>query len=110
MTSNPAGESIIPVDDCPAEEAAIYAAVANTYETVASMTILPAGFLCGHPFYAGTCPLSSDFPIAAYVTFIGTAKVAALTLTPQIGATVPHLSFFATVVAFEVPPTGWTGP
>jgi hypothetical protein len=74
------------------------------------MTILPTGFLCGQPFYAGTCPVSPHFPIAAYVTFIGTARVAALTLTPQIGLTLPRLSFFATVLAFQVPPNGWTGP
>ena len=107
-TSNPAHESI-PVDDCPAEEAAIYAAVAYIDHTVASMTILPGGFGC--PPFMEMCPSVVIEQPAAYVTFTGTAQVAAVTLTPELSLALhPTTSFSATVVAFEVPPAGWTAP
>ena len=99
----------MPVDYCPAEEAAIYAAVASIDQTVASMTILPTGFGCP-PFFV-SCPSAVRAGPAAYVTFTGTAKVAALTLNPQPSSgLVPNESFTADVVAFQVPPAGWTAP
>ncbi len=109
MTSNAAHESFIPVDICPAEEAAIYAAVAYIDHTVASMTILPTGFGCP-PFFV-SCPTAVTAGPAAYVTFTGTAKVAALNLNPQPSSgPVPNVSFTADVEAFQVPPAGWTAP
>lgn len=96
---------------CPAEEAAIYAAVAYVDDAVASMTILGSGFICGQPFFDGLCPVFAGFPTGAYVTFIGTANVAALLLSPQISlALQPNTSFSASVVAFQVPPAGWGTP
>ena len=108
-TSNPANESLVPVDYCPAEEAAIYAAVANIDHTVASMTIMPGGFGC--PPFMQMCPSVVIGQPAAYVTFTGTAQVAAVTLTPELSIALhPTTSFTATVVAFQVPPPGWTAP
>jgi len=108
-TSNPAGKSFIPVDFCPAEETAIYAAVAYIDHTVASLTILPGGFGC--PPFMEMCPSVVIGQVAAYVTFTGTAKVAALTLNAQISLAVPPPTVFtATVVALQVPPPNWIVP
>ena len=108
-TSNPAHESLVTVDYCPAEEGAIYAAVAALDHAVASMTILPGGFGC--PPFMEMCPAVVIGQPAAYVTFTGTAQVAAVTLTPELSiASHPTTSFTAVVVAFEVPPAGWTAP
>ncbi len=108
-TSNPAHESLVPVDYCPAEEAAIYAAVAYIDHTVANMTVLPSGFGC--PPFMQMCPSVVIGQPAAYVTFTGTAQVAAVALTPQPSSgLVPNVSFTATVVAFQVPPPSWTAP
>lgn len=65
-------------------------------------------FLCGGPFATGprSCPaMPMPYGGAAYVTFVGTPKVAAVTFTDPDD---PPLT--ATVLVFEVPPAGWTMP
>lgn len=92
---------------CAAEEAAALAAVAGLGYPVMAVDISPYGFPCGVPFPgdwfasgAPGCPISLNGP-TAYVSFFGTAKVAGLAFgTTKDGVLV------ASVVEFEVPPTG----
>jgi hypothetical protein len=93
---------------CPAEEAAVLAAVADLGYPVESINILSGGFPCGVPFpalpYAApapACPPDPEHGPTAYVSFVGTEKVAALTFAYHADA-----SLVANVVAFQVPPSG----
>jgi hypothetical protein len=72
-----------------------------------SVTILLGGFFCGLPFTPDgiSCPRPNSGP-AAYVTFVGTDRVAALLIDTQQGGAV----VVATMVAFGVPPAGWSMP
>jgi hypothetical protein len=88
---------------------AVLAAVAGLGFEVRSVMIRPFGFGCGGPFPSGiySCPLvragqGPAGPPTAYVGFVGTLKVAALTIIPVDGS-----SLRAKVIAFEVPPAGW---
>jgi hypothetical protein len=93
------------VAGCSIEIRAVRDSIADVGFEVASIVIQPYGFPCGTPFPAGgadpTCPVTLGIS-TAYVTFVGTDKVAALTLasTPS-GAAVE-----AVIVAFEVPVGG----
>jgi hypothetical protein len=85
----------------------VQAAVASLGYPVREMEIHAEGFPCGVPFPADLlhsaapgCPASATGP-TAYVSFFGTAKVAALTFAKTADGSVR-----AIVVAFEVPPTG----
>jgi hypothetical protein len=82
--------------------------VAGLGYPVKTVTIGPFGFNCGGPFPSGTyaCPLAAGPLPTAYVTFVGTDKVAALEIGTQRGG--PEIA--ASIVAFEVPPTGWSMP
>jgi hypothetical protein len=50
------------------------------------------------------CPIAAIGTVA-YVAFVGTDEMAALTI-----ALLPNGPVVATVVAFEVPPSGWSMP
>ncbi len=98
--------SVLP-GGCPAEEAAVLTAVASLGYPVATVDISPYGFPCGTPFWgnppasiAPGCPVALDGP-TAYVTFLGTDKVAALLFTSK-----PDGSIVASVVGFRVPSSG----
>jgi hypothetical protein len=73
---------------------------------VQSVTIRPYGFTCGDPFGSGkmACVYITRGPVA-YVRFVGTNKVAALTIALDASG-----QMVASVVAFEVPPAGWSMP
>jgi hypothetical protein len=98
--------------DCQPEEAAVLLAVARLGFPVRSITIGLFDFRCGGPFPTGvrSCPaMLAPTGGAAYVTFVGTPKVAAVIFTvapPQP----PDPPLPTTVVAFEVPPAGWSMP
>jgi hypothetical protein len=94
--------------DCQPEEAAVLLSVARLGYPVRGVTIGLFDFGCGGPFATGVraCPAElAPSGGAAYVTFIGTQKVAAVTLTA-----VDDPPLTATVWVFEVPPAGWTMP
>ena len=82
-------------------------AVARLGYPVRSMAVGSFDFRCGGPFATGdrSCPaVLSPSGGAAYVAFVGTPKVAAVTFTA--GDDPPT----ATVWVFEVPPAGWSMP
>lgn len=83
------------------------AAVSILSLPVQGMTILPEGFTCGLPFSEGFlgCPGPNSGP-AAYVSFVGTDKVAAVVIGTERGGPV----IAATVEAFQGPPGGWSMP
>jgi hypothetical protein len=99
-------------DGCPAAYAAIDTAVTPLSLPVDSITVLPYDFPCPLPFISGTvfCPaLAAGPPLKSlngvYVTFVGSDRVAALTITqPSNGPMVAQL------IAFQVPPAGWSVP
>jgi hypothetical protein len=94
--------------DCQPEEAAVLLAVARLGFPARSITIGLFDFRCGGPFPTGvrSCPAMLAPPGGtAYVTFVGTPKVAAVTFT---AADDPPLT--ATVWLFAVPPAGWSMP
>lgn len=99
-------------DGCPAAYAAIETTIAPLGLQVDGITVLPDDFPCRLPFTssAARCPLMPASPPppslnGVYVTFVGTDKVAALTITrASNGPMVAHL------VEFEVPPAGWSVP
>ena len=95
-----------PILDCPAAEAAVLVAVAGLGYPAQSVTIRPYGFTCGDPFGSGkmACLYITRGPVA-YVRFVGTNKVAALTIALDASG-----QMVASVVAFEVPPAGWSMP
>jgi hypothetical protein len=99
-------------DGCPAAYAAIETAVAPLGLPVDSITVLPDDFPCRLPFTssAARCPALPDVPPppslnGVYVTFVGTDKVAALTITRASNG-----PMVAQLVDFEVPPAGWAVP
>lgn len=98
--------------DCQPEEAAVLLAVARLGFPVRTITIGLFDFRCGGPFPTGvrSCPaMLAPTGGAAYVMFVGTPKVAAVTFTvapPQP----PNPPLPTTVVAFELPPAGWVLP
>jgi hypothetical protein len=92
---------------CPAEEAAVLAAVSDLGYPVERVAITDMGFPCGVPFpqvpgsAAPACPVDPEGGPTAYVTFVGTAKEAALTIIARTDG-----SLLAYVAAFQVPPSG----
>jgi hypothetical protein len=90
--------------DCSIEKRAVREAVADVGFDVASVLIHPYGFPCGIPFPPRgadpTCPVALGSS-TAYVTFVGTDKVAALTF-----ASTPRGAVVAVIVAFEAPAGG----
>lgn len=69
-----------------------------------SVEIHPGGFPCGEPFEdhqpPETCSLTPG-TVVAYVLFVGTGKVAAVTLERGAGG------YTGTVVAFQEPPSSF---
>lgn len=93
---------------CPAEERAALTAVADLGYAVATVDIRPYGWPCGTPFFSVPpgelppgCPAATDGGPTAYVSFVGTDKVAALTFSLQ-----QDKSLVAHIIAFQVPPSG----
>jgi hypothetical protein len=93
-----------PIDDCDPERAATILAVGHLGYYPLSIAIHPGGFPCGEPFEdrqpAETC-FGTSGVVVAYVLFVGTDKVAALTLSKGADG------YTATVVAFRVPPSSF---
>lgn len=88
---------------------AVLRAVAFLGYPVKAVTIGRFDFNCGGPFATGvrSCPAAVEPSLpAAYVSFAGTAKVAAVEIGTQRGGSVTA----ATVILAEVPPAGWTMP
>jgi hypothetical protein len=99
-------------DGCPAAYAAIETAVAPLGLPVDSITVLPDDFPCRLPFTSSAtrCPALPDVPPppslnGVYVAFVGTDKVAALTISRASNG-----PMVAQRVDFEVPPAGWSMP
>ena len=87
-----------PPGGCSAEERAALAAVIPLGYPVARIEIVPNGWPCGIPFSPPVACLALLRGPAAYVTFVGTDKVAALTFTTR-----PDGSLAAAIAAFETP-------
>lgn len=95
----------LPSSFCPAERVAVETAVAHLGYPIKRIAISPTILPCGMPWPSGDVICPPDFELVAYVTFVGTGKVAALTI-----ALVPNGPVVARVIAFQVPPTGWSMP
>jgi hypothetical protein len=98
------GASPIPTPCSTAAWNAVLQAVGNLGYPVKAVTIGLFRFSCDGPFGMDpiSCPPVPFPPPGAYVQFVGTDKVAALTFGTKAGPVT------ATVVAFEVPPSGWS--
>lgn len=92
----------------PAAENAVLRAVASVGYPVAAVTIGPFNFDCGGPFAIGarSCPAVTLLVPAAYVSFAGTDKVAAVEIGTQRGGSITA----ATRILAEVPPVGCAMP
>ena len=105
-TSGDSGSRII---NCANAEAAALAAATVLGYPVDTITIGYFRFTCGGPFPSGdfACPaMIVPMVPAAYVTFVGTAKVAAMIFGSQFGPP----GIIASVISFQVPPPGWSIP
>jgi hypothetical protein len=102
----PRDPAYLPSSYCPAEEVAVETALAHLGHPAQRITVAWGGFPCGQPFGSGmmACPIAAIGTVA-YAAFVGTDEVAALTI-----ALLPNGPVVATVVAFEVPPSGWSIP
>ncbi|MGD0863837.1 MAG: hypothetical protein ABSA21_13955 [Candidatus Limnocylindrales bacterium] len=89
----------LPPGGCAEEERAALAAVSGFGYPVARIEIIPNGWPCGVPFNPPITCLAVLRGPAAYVYFVGTDKVAALTF-----ASGPDGSLTARVVASQAPP------
>lgn len=111
-TPNPSPSSAIafvcpPIYCSDDSKGAVLKAVAGLAYPVKTVTIGLFGLSCGEPFPSRTasCPLATDPLPTAYVTFVGTDRVAAVEIGTVIGGRgVDRL------VAFEIPPAGWSLP
>ena len=101
----PGSPAYLPSSYCPAEEVAVQTAVAHLGYPIQQIAIAPTIFPCGVPWPSGDVACPPEFELAAFVTFGGTKNVAALTIVLLANGPV-----VATVVAFEVPPSGWSMP
>lgn len=108
-------------DPCPSATAAVLGAVASTRLTPLLVTIRAGYFLCGGIWVgAGSEPVcfgAFEFPgrnMHAWVSFVGTAKVAAVSLqrdVPVSGTPPPSAPpWHATLEALTVPPTTFVMP
>ncbi len=92
-----------PLEDCGPERSAALSAVGHLGYYPLSVEIHPGGFPCGEPFEdrqpAETCRDRTPGTVVAYVLFVGTDKVAALTLDKGADG------YTATVVSFQEPPS-----
>ena len=90
---------------CPVAEVAVETAVADLGYPIQRIVIAPTTFPCGVPWPSGYAACPPFLELAAFVTFAGTDQVAALTI-----ATASDRPPIATLVAFQVPPAGWSMP
>jgi len=104
----PAGPTASSFASCDAEEAAVLKAVGRLGYPPRRVAVGFFDFGCGGPFATGprSCPVM-QVPSggAAYVSFVGTSKVAAVTFPA-----VDDLPITASVWVFTVPPAAWTMP
>jgi hypothetical protein len=103
-----ASASVATPQDCPLEIAAVETAVAELGYDVQSVVIHPYGFPCDDAFAMPrtNCAVRTSLS-TAYVTFVGTDKVASLTFTMRPSGLEAH------IVNFLVPPAGlqqWMRP
>jgi hypothetical protein len=93
-----------PFGDCDAEREAALLAVSHLGPYPLSVVIRPGGFPCGEPFEtrqpAETC-VRTPGALVAYVLFVGTDKVAAVSLSKGADG------YTGTVVSFEKPPSSF---
>jgi hypothetical protein len=101
------GNGLDTADGCPAAYTAIETAVVHLGLPVDSITVLPYDFPCHQPFSSSArgCSFPADGPNGAYVTFVGTDEIAALTITRLASG-----PMMANLVDFRVPPAGWSVP
>ncbi len=96
-------------DSCPGAREAVLVAVAHLGFPVRRISLDAGPWPCGRPFVTGpmACPAVLPRPGTwhGFVEFIGTDKVAAVTVEPSTGT-----DLTATVVAFEVPPPPVANP
>jgi hypothetical protein len=105
-------------DSCPPAIAAVRAVVASLDLPVVRIVIEPGVFLCDDPWpmpgssVACLSPsLLAGTTMRGWVTFSGSAKVAAVILSrdgPPSAA--PSPTWTATIAAFAAPPAGWVMP
>lgn len=106
-----AGGSPTVLTGCSGLASAVLAAVGHLGYPVRTMTLRVFDFGCGGPFAEGdySCPLilpgSRTTSGSGYVTFVGTAKVAAVTYPP-----VDDPPLVVKVIEYQVPPAGWVMP
>ena len=111
----------IGVDPCPPAIAAVRAVAAALGLPIARMVLQPRPFGCGRDLWPGvTSPMvCADVPVLAgttmhgWVSFVGSIKVAAVSLRrqPSTGPSPgPGAMWVATIAAFQVPPAGWVMP
>jgi len=99
------------LNDCSDLASDVLAAVSHLGYPIQAMTLRTFDFGCGGPFSVAvySCPPipagPRPTPGSGYVTFVGTAKVAALTYRA-----VDDPPLIVNLVAFEVPPAGWVMP
>ena len=110
----------IGIDPCPPAIAAVRAVVAPLGLPVARMVLQPRPFDCGDlwpgigsPMICAGVVVIPGTTMHGWVTFVGSDKVAAVSLRLQ-GATDPSPPpspvWVAQIVAFQVPPAGWAMP
>lgn len=108
LVPTPGDSAWLPSSYCPAEEVAVETAVAHLGFPARSVRIEPFGFQCAGPFPSGpqmACPSIPNTGLTADVTFAGTPEVAALNLALD-----PDGQMVATIVAYAIPPAGWSLP
>ena len=90
---------------CVPAEVAAAVAVGPLGYPIQAIAIAATSLPCGVPWPSGYVVCPPDFENTAFVEFIGTHKVAVLTITFE-----PNGPAVAKLIAFEVPPSGWTMP
>jgi hypothetical protein len=90
---------------CPPAEVAVEAAVGTLGYPIKTISISSMATPCGMPWPSADSACGPVFENTAFVTFAGTGKVAALRITFQTNG--PAV---ATLIAFQVPPAGWSLP
>jgi hypothetical protein len=90
---------------CPPLEGAVEAGIARLAFQPLTIAISPLGIPCRNPFRVHTVGCGWYGGAVAYVTFTGTSRVAAFDFPSPTGQAAP-----ARLIAFEVPPAGWTIP
>jgi hypothetical protein len=90
---------------CPPLEGAVEAAIARLALQPLTIAISPLGIPCLDPFQVHTAGCGWYGGAVAYVTFADSRNVAALDFVSPAGR-----PLLARLIAFKVPPAGWTIP